>query len=130
MTPELDELDSLLKESLSLATEVDQAKRRLRKFNVSEDEALALREIIHAYEERHNWHSIGLVLLVQRQNCACGSVHEFAQGEFLRQAHIRTPGTSRMVRNNWPNCSLPRSIEYHDSSTNLCTTCAEEWRHG
>lgn len=125
---DLDELDSLLKDSLSAATEVTRAKRTLNKFNVSEDEARALREIITAYEERHNWHAIGLVLLVQRQNCSCGSVHEFVQGEFLRQAHVRTPATTRMTRNTWPNCNLPRSIEYHDSSTNLCTACAEGWK--
>jgi len=124
----MNDLDLLLSEATADLDNVEKARRKLRKFNVSENETLALQKVISAYEETHNWHSIGLVLLVQRQNCSCGYIHEFVQGEFLRQQHLRVAGTSRMVPNNWPQCNLPRSIEYHDSATNLCTNCAKEWK--
>jgi len=123
----MNDLDQLLSDTTADLDNVERARRKLRTFNVGEEETLALRKVISSHEEKHSWNSTALVLLVQRQTCSCGSFHEFALGQYLRQSHVRLSRTSRLVPNNWPSCNLPRSVEYLDSVTDLCTSCAEGW---
>lgn len=122
----MNELDTLLSEATINLDNVERARRKLRRYNVGEEESSALRLFLREFDAKHSWKSTSLILLVQRQTCSCGSTHEFTQGQYLRQSHLRIHHTTRLVANNWPNCTLPRSIEYLDSATDLCTSCAGE----
>jgi hypothetical protein len=90
-------------------------------------EEVPIDSIMDRYRDISVWRSVAHVLLIQRQTCACGSVHEFSQGEFLRQEHLRARQTFRLVHNDVP-LGLPKSIEYHDSAISICANCAKDWK--
>lgn len=83
--------------------------------------------ILAKYKDVSVWHPIARVVLVQRQACKCGAVHEFSQGEFLKEQHKRTNATSRLTPSDIP-LDLPKLVEYHDSTVRICSTCAKDWK--
>lgn len=122
------DLESLLESATQERLEIEEARRQLNRLPLrAKEEKDALRATIARFEEKHDWTSLAQVALIRRQTCSCGTSVEWSEGIFLRQSHRTKFGLRRLVHNSWPNCSLPREIEYHDSSTHLCAACAKEW---
>ena len=130
----LDDLDSLLNESVSLvkaAKEVKAAKLTLKRSSSVMDatERQFIEQKVAAWEAAHTWKTLELVAVFRRQTCACGCTHETFSHFMHHQQHRTDAFAQRWVSATFgPDSSqsdLPRNVAFTESLTPMCEHCAE-----
>ena len=137
--PDLDDLDSLLNESVKLRDEAREAKaaadRLKRRYasgsgrtaeEVAEDEAR-----VREWELRHNWEATANIALWERHRCVnCGRQQTIFRQMMLKQRHRVFPDTVRWQQTDETVDGLPAENLVQKWEVGMCTNCAGEFGFG
>ena len=131
----IDDLDSLLNESVSLvkaAKEVKAAKLVLKHSSsiMDPEERRFIEAKVASWEAEHTWKTLELVAVFRRQTCACGAQHQ-AFSHFMHHQQHRTDAfaqrwVSAAFGPDSKESTLPRNIAFTDSLVPMCEFCAAE----
>ena len=129
----LDDLDSLLNESVSLVKatkEVKAAKLTLKRSSSIMDatERQFIEAKVAAWEAEHTWKTLELVAVFRRQVCACGAVHKTFSHFMHHQQHRTDAFAQRWISAAFgpdsKEVTLPRNVAFTDSFIPLCAECS------
>ena len=136
---DVDTLDALLSESLTLAQEQQQAKakekllratrkdaeERLRRGGGSDlERAMDKALVARVAEALGEWRAVANVGVFHRHNCQCGSSHAVFVGLMISQEHFREKGLRQIVTTLHKRPNLPDVVLTRDFKTESCSICA------
>ena len=131
----LDDLDSLLSESVALRNDEREAKaarERLRKrasgSGRTEAEIAADEARVQEWEMRNNWQATANVSLFEKHKCLnCGRAQTIFRQLMLKQQHRVFPNTVRWQQVDETTPELPCEIQVQKWEVGMCTNCAGEF---
>lgn len=122
---DFDDLDQLLKESLSSksdAKRVQSARRALASKSATDSEREELSKLVAEWELKREWTPVSNTIMFEAQRCCnCGSAHEHFIGFFQRQEH-KVSKITRWVK-AVHNDSLGKEVKISESPVGICSNC-------
>jgi len=127
----MDELDSLLNESLSIVRDIAEAKaarERVKRGGQSAEDKAADAARIASWEAQHVWKPEANVARFVEQECrSCGDCQYIFTGLLQRQSHrhIKTDGSQRWVQADKQIVALPNEVMLAHTDVPFCIECSD-----
>lgn len=115
----LDDLDSLLEESVAIA-DAKRAKSQGRRLDTGMLDALARAKVV---EDMLAWDTVAFVKVVERVQCACGWAETHYHGIFKAMQHRRRPAERQLIRPDKSEVRLPLRQFVFGSNAAECAYC-------
>jgi hypothetical protein len=127
----LDDLDSLLDESLQLRNEaaaIANARERLKRQNIDITERRETEALIRSWEARRVWLTVANVTVWEHHVCDnCGHEHKSFSHVMHKQTHRDNGKTIRIVKADAWADGVPNLVALQEMTTPMCPDCAEEF---
>ena len=133
---DLEDLDSLLKESLEIQSSKSDGERyrqQLKRGGMSKEETALIEQKLQEWESRREWQTVANVALFRNTTCSCGNWHSHFVGLYYRQVHRTLPNTKRLVaaKQNLNDvvvtaeiATIPNEVLHETRETSMCAACA------